>query len=476
MLSMFKSEDFKNIVICFDDFERLSDKVSLKDVMGLISQLKEQKECKIIMILNEGELSKLSSVDGKPHDKIFSLYKEKIVDYSFHYQPDQEELFKAIEDDINNITFCNHQTIYDFFKKIDLKNIRIMKQALYLLEKFSFIKSSKYHKKVIDEFVAIALNLFVFKAKTNYLYDDFRSMRGYITAEEIGEHLIGLSEPTKEEGESAGDENAKFYDDSLPYRHTNEQMEKLIYVFLDKSYIDQKSLCALLKINTTLVDKDNTQEKIFNLVEKLLFELSEDINPLIIELHKILSQNKTLIPHIIRIEDLHKYFTYIKELRPNLIRKEFIDDYILSYYNTKGYVGKSRDFSMIRYNSFIERYYPHLQDEVDKKIEADRASKIDMATIIELLDRTTMGYTDEDANILNAISTSDYTHYIEISGEFFYSSIMFLKKRGGSTNDFTAAVENIKNALIELTKKGNSYNWRISQFLKQNNINIEEEK
>jgi hypothetical protein len=55
------------VIICFDDFERLSSKIDLKDIMGLISYLKEQKICKILLIMNEKELDKLGSIDGKKY-------------------------------------------------------------------------------------------------------------------------------------------------------------------------------------------------------------------------------------------------------------------------------------------------------------------------------------------------------------------------------------------------------------------------
>ena len=84
-LSLFSNEDFQNIIICFDDFERLSNKISLKDVLGFVSQLKEQKKCKIIMILNEQELNKLTDIEGRSYSQIMSLYKEKIVDYEFPF-------------------------------------------------------------------------------------------------------------------------------------------------------------------------------------------------------------------------------------------------------------------------------------------------------------------------------------------------------------------------------------------------------
>ena len=130
----------------------------------------------------------------KIYQETFSKYKEKIVDYSFHYSPSQEELLEAIKEDtyLKKITWCNHQVLYDFFKKIDLKNIRIMKQAIYQLNHFDFIENYDLDEKVINEFVEITLNLFVFKAKSNYVYSEFKNFKIYPPIELAQSTIIKL--------------------------------------------------------------------------------------------------------------------------------------------------------------------------------------------------------------------------------------------------------------------------------------------
>jgi len=175
-LSLFSTTDFKDIIICFDDFERLSDSVSLKDVMGLISQFKEQKKCKIVMILNEEELDKLSDIDGKKHNEIFALYKEKIIDYNFFFKPSFEELFTVIKEDIE---YFNPEWVEAFFQKSDLYNLRIMKQVIFQLNHFEFIKAYHLDDRVLQEFVEIALNIFIFYAESNYSYLQFLELDKY---------------------------------------------------------------------------------------------------------------------------------------------------------------------------------------------------------------------------------------------------------------------------------------------------------
>jgi len=77
-----------NTVICFDDLERHSKGVSIKDFMGLVSFFKEQKKCKIVLLLNEEV--------GDEAFKDYQKYKEKIVDRQLNFEPTPEECFDAM--------------------------------------------------------------------------------------------------------------------------------------------------------------------------------------------------------------------------------------------------------------------------------------------------------------------------------------------------------------------------------------------
>ncbi|WP_315979744.1 P-loop NTPase fold protein [Aliamphritea spongicola] len=60
-----------NTIICFDDIERHSQKVTIKDFMGLVSFFKEQKNCKVILLLNEEA--------GDESFDDYRKYKEKLL-------------------------------------------------------------------------------------------------------------------------------------------------------------------------------------------------------------------------------------------------------------------------------------------------------------------------------------------------------------------------------------------------------------
>lgn len=121
----------RETIICFDDFERK--KISTKDLLGLISQFREQKCCKAIIVLNEDALS----ADEK---KDFRRYFEKVIDIPIEFSPTPEECADIA---IKEVDFASQQ-IKENVVKLGISNIRIIyriknvsQDLLRILEYFS---------------------------------------------------------------------------------------------------------------------------------------------------------------------------------------------------------------------------------------------------------------------------------------------------------------------------------------------------
>lgn len=76
--------DVRDQIVCFDDLERMSDTLALKDVLGLISFLKEKKRCKVVLLLNSEALK------GQDADD-FRVQLEKVIDISLVFAPTPQE-------------------------------------------------------------------------------------------------------------------------------------------------------------------------------------------------------------------------------------------------------------------------------------------------------------------------------------------------------------------------------------------------
>jgi hypothetical protein len=85
--SPFLFSSIRNQIICVDDLERRGDGLTVKDVFGLISFLREQRSCKVVLLLNETKLESAAASQ-------FSDYFEKTVDTKVVFAPTATEAAK----------------------------------------------------------------------------------------------------------------------------------------------------------------------------------------------------------------------------------------------------------------------------------------------------------------------------------------------------------------------------------------------
>jgi len=484
ILSLFNHQDFKNTIICFDDFERLSDKVALKDVMGLISQFKEQKECKVIMILNEKELDKLSDIDGKKHDEIFALYKEKVVDYNFYYLPSQKELFEVIKEDIEKIEFCEPQIIHDFFKQIKLKNIRIMRQAVYQLSHFNFIKDDGLNKKVVNEFVDIALNLFVFKAKSNCEYSYFKEMIGYRTHEELEQDLKDMYEDISTETpqtKEPSDTYEKYKNDylDLGFIYLKDELEIEIYNFLDTHQINNDKIHTLLKNKNSNIYFNIIHHKITNINLEYTHSFKYTDNEISEKLKNSLVENK---------EDIHKIFTYDK-FNWFITNLEKYGNISLSSDDIKLIIKKYIEFyidnpdSNDSHEHATKTYLENLIDEYDWATEYQESYlssglEKDITILPNIIAdiRNERMYSDENKRHLELYSIEDFKKSIINAEPKYIDHIVHVCSWSISGNDFTPIKSKISSALTEISMINDEFKRKSESIAKHANITIEEEK
>lgn len=112
----------KNYVICLDDVERKGTGLPLKEVLGLVSMLKEQRGCRIVVILNEDELE-----SDKP---VLDAFKEKVFDGEMVFSPSVEECAKLVFTD----KWVHSKEVTDKVVRLGIKNIRILQRIRRVIE------------------------------------------------------------------------------------------------------------------------------------------------------------------------------------------------------------------------------------------------------------------------------------------------------------------------------------------------------
>src|ERR1044072_3032613 len=207
----------KDTLICFDDFERRGNGLGIKDVLGLASQLKEQRGCKIIFIINEGVLLQEEKEEFKRHS-------EKIVDLELEFSPEPEEVF--------NIVFLVSNPYYELIKtcctKLGIKNIRILQRIRRFIEDLS----PHFNEIAISvaENIIGSLILFVW---CYYQKDKGAPPLSYVVNYKHYERLI--PELKKEETEEEKQWSDILY--SYGYSHTDD-LDHQIARFVEKGYYD----------------------------------------------------------------------------------------------------------------------------------------------------------------------------------------------------------------------------------------------
>ncbi|WFR96177.1 P-loop NTPase fold protein [Rhizobium tumorigenes] len=120
-------------IVCIDDLERKGEKLSTGDVLGYLSNLKEERGCKVVILLND------EALNGSDKQQ-FAVYLEKVVDRNLLFAPTAEESAMIAIPQIDHIA----NIVRERCIQLGIDNIRVIgkiynavQQIMPLLSKFS---------------------------------------------------------------------------------------------------------------------------------------------------------------------------------------------------------------------------------------------------------------------------------------------------------------------------------------------------
>ncbi|HDV7510111.1 TPA: AAA family ATPase, partial [Campylobacter jejuni] len=188
IFSFLKKDDFENIIVCFDNIERKSDNLSLKEILGLVNLLKEDKECNVVMIFHEDELKEQDNnltIDNKKketkqdHNSLlqtlkskakeeqtkqnnknwYQIYKEKTIDCEITIRNNDEVAKAIIKEKIskytkttNDIKNIIENIIFEIYQEQCNNNLRLLNHVLEHINYFNthcFLQFSEHYNKKI---------------------------------------------------------------------------------------------------------------------------------------------------------------------------------------------------------------------------------------------------------------------------------------------------------------------------------------
>ena len=174
-------------LVVLDDIERLGEKLKLDDLMGLVSELKEEARCKVMLVFNEEEFSEQNKV-------VYARYAEKVVD--------QKLEFVMSSDDAVELGLSANTPLREFVAEpihhLDINNIRVIQKiesALRMI--YPLLKDSS---EMVKRQAATSISVFA-----SSLYE---SGRGFPGPEQILKYnTFAHRMLAKENGLAAGNED-----------------------------------------------------------------------------------------------------------------------------------------------------------------------------------------------------------------------------------------------------------------------------
>ena len=134
-------------LICIDDLERAGNGLDVLDVFGLVSFLKEQRGCRIVLLLNEEEIE-----EGQK--AVFDKQFEKVVDTHLRFKPDPIEaadiVFPLVSEGIK-------KDLHDHVITLGIVNIRVIKKIEKIAVRLEEILKDKYSQLIYQAVHSAAL-------------------------------------------------------------------------------------------------------------------------------------------------------------------------------------------------------------------------------------------------------------------------------------------------------------------------------
>jgi hypothetical protein len=138
-------------IVCIDDFERKSGSITVSEIMGTIAQLRDIRECKVVLILNENSLS--------PDDRTeVQRFAEKVFSRSFKFIPTAVESCNVVFDSEDQLTLMLRNSC----EELGVVNIRVLEKIRqFATELFVLLKDvdAEVSKSALRSLVVIVWSI-----------------------------------------------------------------------------------------------------------------------------------------------------------------------------------------------------------------------------------------------------------------------------------------------------------------------------
>lgn len=415
----------RDAVICFDDLERASPGLLLSDVFGLASFLKEERNCRVIVITNQ---AKLIDEDKKR----LAVYFEKVIDESVDFVPTPDE---ACQIGLARTPESVKPLLAENIKTLGITNIRVITRLGEMGKELHFILKD-FRPEVLKEAIK---TLTLFGAARFLSTDGFPTVEAIMKADEIW--AMSLRKPKNGDPDTEETRQlASWADLFSQYRYTSTSaFDAEIGHCVQKGFFDHAVLHALGNELDGAAAADALRAEFSEVHSKFWSSLDGNGDAMLVELYDVTVR----AIGVIGLGELQLVYSVFVDAG-NLKEAESLLDLFVTTHDHQPEV--------------FDQYEPHFAvDQAGpfaERIRAESAKRRPQATVLESLDAIDFerGWNTEDLRIVGTATPAQIEEIVRQShGSTFRKRIKTLL-RMGKRNDATPqekAVSNATQALLQ---------------------------
>lgn len=427
-----------NRVVCLDDMERASDNLHFKDILGLVCSLKEQKNCKVVLIFNDDELSSGHHVDN------YKKLREKVIDIEITFSLTAEKSAHLIFDDAGTIA----DYMVECAVNLDIRNIRILmkiKRAVNMVLPMlsEFEEDVSFH--AIHTLTLLTRSYYSDSHNENV--PSYAYIKSYNTFNELREHL-GTAEQIQTPSQKGWNKELREYG----YGSTGE-FDLVLADVVEKGYLDRDILVSKAGKTHEQVLKNNA-DRSFRAAWDLYHTFDDNEEQLVCALREVLVKSAR---HLLSSQ-MDQIFTFLVEMGYEDEARRALSEYVELNKDREG-------FFDIESNVVGYQYHPEVLDRFRKMNKTFKKEKSLEYAVARIAEAGSWG--SEGQQILAQATQDD-----------FYE--MFKKLTGNNLHDYAKACLklgkspsiNARSALVKIGREHKLNKRRVRGFF---DIDIDKE-
>ncbi len=302
----------EDTLICIDDLDRKGDDLNINEVLGILSNLKELRNCKIAIIFNDMPFKEQEKSD-------YDALREKVIDLEIPFCPDIEEVLDiAFNKNMEKETELR-KMLEPHIIKLKIKNIRILIRIKSFCQDLLVELGENNNDKLIYQAISTSV-LFVwcFYSK-NENAPDYQFVKSYSM-------YRGLLSSKDEDVDKERNKEQEDWSDLLDsYGFTNcDEFDLELALAIEKKYFDKRRIVEIATLLNIQFENGQSREAFFKVWENFRSTFQENKTDFTGKLIKSFKENIGALS----VSDLHGTVSTLKELNMGETANDLIDQYI----------------------------------------------------------------------------------------------------------------------------------------------------